>query len=136
MLWFNKHFLRINIPFKWTPPLSRDNLGVHLKLLQVFEWNNFYFFMFKQSVECYDPDTDTWSELSNMNFKRSSFAAVVVDHFIFVLGGLNTTTVERFDTRNGRWELMPAMSTKRLNFGAAQVCGFIYVIGEFTEFFI
>lgn len=80
-------------------------------------------------MECYDPVTNTWSEVCSMNFKRSSFAAVVVDHYIFVLGGLNTTTVERFDTRNGRWELMPAMSTKRLNFGAAQVCGFIYVIG-------
>ena len=83
-----------------------------------------------QSVECYDADTDTWSEVASMNYNRSSFAAVVVDQYIFVLGGLNTTTVERFDTRTSRWELMPAMNMKRLNFGAAQVCGFIYVVGK------
>lgn len=68
-----------------------------------------------------------------MKYSRSSFAAVTLEEFIYVLGGQGTAhlcTVERYDTKLGKWEMMPAMSTKRINFGAAQLHGFIFVVGK------
>ena len=75
-----------------------------------------------------------WEQVSDLHHSRSSFAAVTLDDYMYVLGGQGTghlCTVERFDSLKGKWELMPSMSTNRINFGAAVVHGFIYVIGKF-----
>lgn len=85
-----------------------------------------------KSAECFDPKTKKWTTIADMKYSRSSFAAVTLEEFIYVLGGQGTAhlcTVERYDTKLGKWEMMPAMSTKRINFGAAQLHGFIFVVG-------
>jgi len=43
------------------------------------------------SVEKYDPDTDDWTYVSSMHFKRRKHAACVINGKIIVVGGTSDT---------------------------------------------
>ena len=41
-----------------------------------------------RSVECYDPDTNTWSKVANMNFARCQHALASLNGKLYAIGGL------------------------------------------------
>jgi hypothetical protein len=59
------------------------------------------------SGEKYNPENNTWSPISNMYYRRSNFAAEVIDDEIFVIGGYdgwnNMSYVECFDEKTNEW---------------------------------
>jgi hypothetical protein len=60
------------------------------------------------SCEKYDPETDTWSPISNMIMKRYNMATAVIDDKIFVIGGRDsnynpTNRVECFSDEENEW---------------------------------
>ena len=42
------------------------------------------------SAEQYNPDKDSWMKIANMNVRRFSFSACVIDNQLFAVGGGGT----------------------------------------------
>jgi len=88
-----------------------------------------------QTVEQYDPATDTWATKNPMPTARYDMAAAVVDGKIYVIGGTTNVsptalqTVEQYDPATDTWAMKSPMPTRRHNFAVAVVDGKIYAIG-------
>ena len=59
------------------------------------------------SVDCYDPDTNTWSQMANMNIARASHSLVSLDGRLYAIGGgYHVDSVEVYDPDNNTWTLL------------------------------
>ncbi|XP_035380286.1 kelch repeat and BTB domain-containing protein 11-like [Electrophorus electricus] len=54
-------------------------------------------------VFCYNPVTDSWSEIRPLNQPRSQLKLVSMDGYLYAIGGECLFTVERYDPRADRW---------------------------------
>lgn len=72
------------------------------------------------TVECYDPDRDTWTLLAPMNKHRSAAGLVAFDGHIYALGGHDGLSIfdsiERFDPQTGVWQMATPMLSKRCRY--------------------
>jgi len=89
--------------------------------------------------QVYDPVTNTWSDIANINIRRYEFGCVVYNDEIYVFGGTNSLDdqlfpVEKYDPTTNRWSNLE-VSLRRKNIKAVVVrnkiifCGFS-VLGE------
>ena len=53
--------------------------------------------MDRASVECFDPETDEWTLVAEMEKPRSGLVLMAVDHFIYAFGGRCRHTDRYFD---------------------------------------
>jgi N-acetylneuraminic acid mutarotase/Tfp pilus assembly protein PilX len=86
------------------------------------------------TVEEYDPATNTWITKANMPTKRSDAAAAVVNGKIYVIGGTSNGTTalktnEMFDPATNTWTAKTNMTTARKFLSAAAANNKIYVVG-------
>jgi N-acetylneuraminic acid mutarotase len=85
------------------------------------------------SVEEYDPTSNTWVTKSPMTTARWNFAAAVVNGKIYVFGGQSglslTPTVEEYNPTTDTWAIKASMPSARRAMAASAVNGQIYVIG-------
>ena len=60
------------------------------------------------NVDCYDPDTNTWSQVANMNIARSSHSLVSLHGRLYTIGGEypEKDSVEVYDPDNNTWTLL------------------------------
>ena len=58
------------------------------------------------SVDCYDPDTNTWSQMANMNIARDSHSLVSLHGRLYAIGGCGVDSVEVYDPDNNTWTLL------------------------------
>ena len=58
------------------------------------------------SVDCYDPDTNTRSQVANMNIARRGHSLVSLDGRLYALGGAGVDSVEVYDPDNNTWTLL------------------------------
>ena len=61
------------------------------------------------SVDCYDPDTNTWSQVANMNIARRGHSLVSLHGRLYAIGGWNgddVDSVEVYDPDNNTWTLL------------------------------
>uniref|UniRef100_A0AAV2KWJ9 BTB domain-containing protein n=1 Tax=Knipowitschia caucasica TaxID=637954 RepID=A0AAV2KWJ9_KNICA len=62
------------------------------------------------ALECYSPESDSWSALSPMRVGQSEAGCCLLQHRIYVIGGYNwhlnnvTSVVQVFNTRTDEWE--------------------------------
>jgi|GEM_PF-1504607 len=92
---------------------------------------------FNNSVEAYDPTTNTWTTLASMSTTRMNFQTEVVDGKIYAIGGQNNwstgknslSSVEVFDPDTNTWTTLASMSTTRHWFQTEVIDGKIYAIG-------
>lgn len=54
-------------------------------------------------VFCYNPITDTWSEIRPLNQPRSQLKLVSMEGYLYAIGGECLFTVEKYDPRMDRW---------------------------------
>ncbi|XP_064189084.1 kelch repeat and BTB domain-containing protein 11 [Anguilla rostrata] len=54
-------------------------------------------------VFCYNPVTDSWSEVRPLNQARSQLKLVSADGYLYAIGGECLFTVEKYDPRMDRW---------------------------------
>ncbi|XP_070588994.1 kelch repeat and BTB domain-containing protein 11 [Erythrolamprus reginae] len=54
-------------------------------------------------VFCYNPLTDTWSQVKPMGQARSQLKLLALDGYIYAVGGECLFTVEKYDPRSDRW---------------------------------
>jgi N-acetylneuraminic acid mutarotase len=90
-----------------------------------------------QTLEIYDPVSDTWSTGANLNIARDGAAAATgADGKIYVIGGTdgNSTlsSAEVYDPATNTWTAIASMATGRESLAAAEgPDGRIYAIGGF-----
>ena len=58
------------------------------------------------SVDCYDPDTNTWSQVANMNIARDGHSLVSLHGRLYAIGGKDVDSVEVYDPDNNTWTLL------------------------------
>ena len=58
------------------------------------------------SVDCYDPDTNTWSQVANMNIARDGHSLVSLHGRLYAIGGYECDSVEVYDPDNNTWTLL------------------------------
>ena len=58
------------------------------------------------SVDCYDPDTNTWSQMANMNIARDGHSLVSLHGRLYAIGGWDVDSVEVYDPDNNTWTLL------------------------------
>jgi len=58
------------------------------------------------SVDCYDPNTNTWSQMANMNIARWSHSLVSLQGRLYAIGGADVDSVEVYDPDNNTWTLL------------------------------
>nr|XP_015213708.1 PREDICTED: kelch repeat and BTB domain-containing protein 11 [Lepisosteus oculatus] len=54
-------------------------------------------------VFCYNPITDSWSEIRPLNQARSQLKLVALEGYLYAIGGECLFTVEKYDPRMDRW---------------------------------
>ena len=98
-------------------------------------------FKFLDTVEAYNPQTDTWVRKQDMLFPCINFGIGVVAGKIYIIGGLadfnkeipnsleKTDRVEVYDPQTDTWAKRAKMPTRRDYFGVGVVSNRIYVIG-------
>jgi len=87
------------------------------------------------TVEVYDPSSNSWSNATSMPTARAYIAAVAVNGKIYAIGGSNGSpinTVEAYDPSSNSWTTLAPMPTAREALAVAAVNGKIYAIGGFN----
>jgi N-acetylneuraminic acid mutarotase len=94
-----------------------------------------------QSVEVYDPESDTWLDFPDTKRQREGAAAIVLRGNLFVIGGSDQgeralDTVERFDVENDRWDEISEwrLDRPRVSAAAAVLDETVYIFGGFNTF--
>ena len=89
-------------------PTERYDLGVAKldnKIYVTGGYNNDEQTLFR--VDCYDPDTNTWSQMANMNIARFAQSLVSLHGRLYALGGaMGVDSVEVYDPDNNTWTLL------------------------------
>ncbi|XP_076814719.1 kelch-like protein 12 isoform X2 [Clavelina lepadiformis] len=65
------------------------------------------------SVEKFNLDTKTWTDVASMKEKRCGGSACVVDGLIWVFGGVRAKTVEFYDPAANKWQVSTNMDRQR-----------------------
>jgi N-acetylneuraminic acid mutarotase len=126
----------------WTQksPLLTDRWGHDIAVVNgkiyaiggAFVWPVTLFSDYVQSVEEYDPQTDTWTTKSFLPSPRWGLSCSVVDDKIYVIGGCmddtGLSTVELYDPAANTWTTKTPMPTARFAHFTSAVNGKIYVI--------
>ena len=87
------------------------------------------------TVECYDPDTNTWAYAPSMPAARYNTGVAVVADRVYVVGGSGDGTsdpldrVDCFDAGRGSWREMSPMPLPRWAPGVVAIDGEIYALG-------
>jgi N-acetylneuraminic acid mutarotase len=88
---------------------------------------------FLNTVERYDPDTDSWSTASSMPTNRRRLGVVESGGSIYAIGGDDgngpVATTEVYDPSSDSWSTASSMSTSRIRHGVAALNGDVYAIG-------
>ncbi len=89
------------------------------------------------TVEVYDPVTNTWTTKAPMPTARLWFSTSLVDGKIYAIGGALVTkemlsTVEVYDPETDVWTTKTPMPTPRMSHASAVIDGIIYVFGGGT----
>jgi N-acetylneuraminic acid mutarotase len=83
---------------------------------------------FVNTVEAYDPATDSWSTKAPMSTLRIDAGASAIGGIIYVAGGNNSAALEAYDPATDSWTTESSMPTVPVFPAVAAVNGILYVI--------
>jgi N-acetylneuraminic acid mutarotase len=87
-----------------------------------------------KTAERYDPKTDRWSTITDMNVERSTASATALNGKIYVVGGYRTYaplgSAEVYDPRTNQWTLISDMRIRRKFLSCIAFHGCVYAIGH------
>ena len=101
-----------------------------------------------ETVEVYDPATDTWAKAQSMNHARCSAAISVVHGEIYAMGGIGwpnrdqsgqylsnvyLSSVEVFNPKTNQWHEKTEMSVPKADHSTSVINGKIYVMGGYLK---
>ena len=87
-----------------------------------------------QELVAYNPVISEWTTLASMLVPRSQMGCVVLDDYLYVLGGTNRhnevlQSGERYHFPTNKWSEIPSMTHARASPAVAASNGKIYAIG-------
>ncbi|KAG8436537.1 hypothetical protein GDO86_007590 [Hymenochirus boettgeri] len=87
-----------------------------------------------RTVECYNPETDTWTFMSPMKTPRARFQMAVLMDQLYVVGGSNghsddLSCGEKYDPKSDIWTPVPELRSNRCNAGVCSLNGKLYIVG-------
>lgn len=91
----------------------------------------------RASVECYDPETDTWTFVTELEKARSGMGLASVNGCLYALGGRNRSTdhyfdlAERYNPQLQQWQPIAPLNTPRAWPSVAVYDSKIFVLGGF-----
>merc|ERR1712233_297856 len=115
----------------------RGRLGVAVMNGKLYALGGFDCAVRLKSAEVYDPETNKWSEISDMIHSRSAPACSAMNGRLYVCGGYNgescLASCESYDPQRNVWEQLPSM--QRARSAAAAICfaGQMFVTGGLTD---
>lgn len=66
----------------------------------------------RKSVEAYNPETDSWTAVADMSFRRRNAGVVAHNGFLYVVGGddgtSNLSSVEVYCPESDVWRILPS----------------------------
>uniref|UniRef100_A0A1B6CM95 Kelch-like protein diablo n=1 Tax=Clastoptera arizonana TaxID=38151 RepID=A0A1B6CM95_9HEMI len=87
------------------------------------------------SMRCYDPTTQTWTEKAYMHNARCYVSVCVLNGEIYALGGFNgyarLKSAEKYNPLTNQWEMLPSMNRPRSDANAVAFKDKIYIAGGF-----
>lgn len=131
----------VSNPWLQTTPLThmptpRQNFATIVVDKKIYAIGGTSRFTYIDTVEEYDPISDTWTTKKEMPTARQDAAVAEVDGFIHVLGGQlhnyedNITSAhERYDPQTDTWSSQANTPTPREGAAAATLTGKIYLFG-------
>ena len=88
------------------------------------------------TVDIFDPTTNTWTSGTNMPTARSHLRAAVLNGKIYAIGGYNGTsyinTVEEYDPSTNTWTTQTSIPTAKAAPAVVTANGKIYIAGGFN----
>ena len=90
------------------------------------------------TAEVFDPETNQWAVISNMNHGRSSSASVTYKGSILLIGGYDGVTclnsIDRYNPETDTWSNVGHLTTGRAEASAVTLGDRIYVMGGISNF--
>lgn len=89
--------------------------------------------------ECFDPDSNSWSEVAELPGNRMQHAGIVLGTDIYISGGLQNAdgptfnTFFKYDTLTDTWEQLPCMLSSRADHSMFIHDDKIYVVGGWFD---
>lgn len=80
-------------------------------------------------VQCYDPITDTWSILPDVEFYRKTLRAVAIDDSFVVIGGRKTRDTVQFSPSTSEERVLESANEQRTFPGVTTAAGKVWVMG-------
>ena len=82
---------------------------------------------YMKDVECYNPDLDQWTYVSEMNIARKYASVVTHDGLLYAIGGKETSwedlkSVEVYNPETNIWTVLPANISGRGYYGRYGAC--------------
>ncbi|NXD08579.1 NS1BP protein, partial [Nothocercus nigrocapillus] len=87
-----------------------------------------------RTVECYDPQKDSWTFIAPMRTPRARFQMAVLMGQLYVVGGSNghsddLSCGEMYEPEIDDWTPVPELRTNRCNAGVCALNGKLYIVG-------
>ena len=87
------------------------------------------------SMERYDPISDSWTEMPPMNRSRGAASIAALNNCLYAVGGYDSgqwlNEVERFDPGIGQWTLVAPLNHCRTGIAVTALNGEVYAIGGY-----
>ena len=69
------------------------------------------------SVERYDPNTDSWELIANLNEGRRAMSVISFDGCVYAIGGMNVkdciSSVEKYDIGSNTWTIVGNLTSAK-----------------------
>ena len=70
-------------------------------------------------VDCFDPDTNTWSQVASMNIERGGPSLVSLHRRLYAIGGADVDSLEVYDPDNNTWTLLQQKLDGKVSYNGA-----------------
>ena len=70
-------------------------------------------------VDCFDPDTNTWSQVASMNIERCGPSLASLHRRLYAIGGEDVDSLEVYDPDNNTWTLLQQKLDGKVSYNGA-----------------
>ncbi|XP_067338561.1 kelch-like protein 10 [Channa argus] len=123
----------------------REHLGTHsictFQLHSVHEYGSIYIcggFNGSEDLktaEYYNPETNQWTLISQMNSRRSGIRVIAYADHVYAVGGFDgikwLSSAEAYNPQTNAWHTVSSMLSPRGNFGIEVIDNLLFVVGGF-----
>ena len=92
--------------------------------------------LISNAVDKYNSNSNTWTQVGNMNVPRCGFGIAVVEEQVFLIGGCIgcqlTSSIDKYDIKTNEMQKVGQLLSDKAYFGCAVCEGNVYISGVFS----